>query len=117
MRAVRPLFTTTVGLALLFAGVQEGRGEFLNIDIGRNWGAPTDVFGGPSGQAGRWNNINALGTWADLVDLTGVPTDVDLILTADFEGSDAGVPTTDAELLVKDMYFSLPGNRGCPESR
>ncbi|NIO39662.1 MAG: hypothetical protein GTO41_05375, partial [Burkholderiales bacterium] len=101
---LRQLVSVFVVSALLFGILGQGWAQSVNIDIGRNWGPPANAFGAAAGQAGVWNNINAVGT-RDIVDLGGATTDIDLTLGPAFEGNASGPPTTDAERLVGDMFY------------
>ena len=85
--------TGRFGVFLLALCVLSGssHGQALNVDIGDNFGGPSEQYGGAAGQPGRWNVINAVGDTGNpvsLVDLGGAPTSATIDLTA-WDSSDS----------------------------
>ena len=78
----------------------------LNIDFGDFYAAPSNAFGGAAAQAGNWNQIATLGITANLVDVNGVASGVDLRLTALAIDGHAPAAGTDLELLINDHFYS-----------
>jgi hypothetical protein len=80
----------------------------LNIDFGTANNVPTSDYGAAAGQAGYWNRIG-LGATA-LSDTSGRPSGASVNVNADFGTGAYGAPSSDAEMLLEDYFYSTDGN-------
>lgn len=96
-----------VSLALMGLSVSSAHAISLNIDFGDK-GAATSDYAAAADQKGYWNNINSSGTALDLLDLGGVRTKVDLLLSGSriLNGFSGGSVETDIDKLLRDYFFT-----------
>ncbi len=77
----------------------------LNIDFGTALSG--NSYGAASGQTGYWNNITHLGLTENLVDTSGVATNIDLSLSAEVAAGNGALPLSSYRQLVTDNFFSF----------
>jgi len=80
--------------------------DSINIDFGSGRGIPPSSYGAASGQAGTWNQI-VRGTTSNLLDVSGVPTSVNIVVNASSLGG-AGPASNDDQKLLNDNFHSSP---------
>ena len=100
-------FATVCVAALAVLAAHGGaHAELINIDFGDDYPLTSTSFGAASGQAGTWNQILTLGTTSNLLDVTGAATDVAVSVASQTPSGHLSGPSTDAELLVHDNFYS-----------
>jgi hypothetical protein len=99
-----------ISLAMMGMAVSSANATSLHIDFG-NEGAATSDYAAAADQKGYWNNINRSGTTPGLLDLDGVSTEIDLLLSGSnlLNGFSGGTLETDIYKLLRD-YFYTGGN-------
>lgn len=87
-----------------------GWAQSVNLDIGEAANPATSSYGGAAAQAGTWNDAG-LGT-TDLVDISGLKTDVQVTVSASDTGfSNPPGDTDDERLSISGGKMSLSGEQ------